>query len=192
MADGGRVVPLVGIMARSDGDGPGHGPGRGGKGQRAGNLDFCLRRHDGGGGTDVRRHRHGAGGGRVQPHGVGRRAAFGQGEGGAVENQPGPGGHGHDEDPAVVAGNGEVQGSGIAERDGHRRGRGGAEHVAGALAHPDDGGALASCVRRHDGGGDCPVHRDGQRGRLRKAHAGQAVPLPHEINAQLERFTAIA
>ena len=120
VANGGGVVHMVGVPGRRDGDGPGGVPSGGGKGQGRGDGDVASI------GTDDRRHRHVAAGGRVQPHGVDRGAALGHDDGGGGENHPGPGRPERQleagiEVPVVAGVLGHADEPGSTEHDGRRR-----------------------------------------------------------------------
>ena len=73
MGNRGRGVPAVVVLACGDRDGLGDIPGVGRQGQGTGDGDQALDR-------DGWRHRHVAGGGGLQSHGIGGHAAFGDGK----------------------------------------------------------------------------------------------------------------
>ena len=182
MRDGGGFVQTVHVLAPADGHPLREAPVHGGKGQRAGDRH---RRRDR---VDRRRHDHVAGGGGVQPHGIGAFVAFAHREdGGNVDHGTGRR-DAHRESPVAEhrivrrlgrPGEREREGSG---RDRHRIATcDPAELGAGALACRNGGGAID-----HDWASQRPVERDRQRGGGSETRLENAIFHPIQFNVQRE------
>ena len=175
MGDGDGVVHEVGIHGGDDGHGPGHAPVRPGEGHESGGGEGGAA----GAGHDDWSHRHPAGGGGVQHHGIGDHAVFGHGEPGRVEDDAGAGRRGDDRADGLDARPRLRHEAGAGQPD-LRQGRRRTELVAGALASPDDG------VARGAAAGDGPGDPDVYRGRLQHSRPDPAIPLLLQIDGQRE------
>ena len=170
-------VATSGTLARADGHGLLHVPGRGGEGQTSVSRDHKHRAQR----TGEHSHPHVAGGGSGQYHGIGRLAALRHSDGGREDNDLGC--NPWDDQPQVVAAAGDEPG--MAESDGFQRERGrNGQRLAGEPARHDEGGARGTARAG-------PVHVDRQRRRLPDGDPCLA-PVPLHRQIQQERHAGVA